>query len=227
MPGGGGGEGEPWTEGLSSEPRASLYHNFLSKEECDHLISLAKPRLKKSRVVDAETGGTKESSVRTSSGMFLKRGQDQVVRRIERRIADYTSIPLENGEGLQVLHYQVGQKFDPHFDYTENGYVTKNGGPRQATLIMYLSDVEDGGETVFPSAMAKSGSSHGGRGKRGLSVKPKMGDALLFWSMRPDGSSDPKSRHGASPVIRGDKWSATKWMHVHEYKVGLRCTDQL
>jgi len=94
MPGGG---GETWMEELSSEPRASLYHNFLvstphvavyqnlgirckhasliydsdwmlwylvlsqSKEECNHLISLAKPRLKKSRVVDAETGGTKES----------------------------------------------------------------------------------------------------------------------------------------------------------------------
>ncbi|KAG2629705.1 prolyl 4-hydroxylase 5-like [Panicum virgatum] len=221
MPGGGGeGEGEPWTEELSSEPRASLYHNFLSKEECNHLISLAKPRLQKSTVVDEEAGGTiKETSGRTSSGMFLQRGQDQVIRRIEKRIADYTSVPLENGEGLQVLHYQVGQKYDPHFDYTENGYVTKNGGPRQATLLMYLSDVEDGGETVFPSATAKSGSSHGGPAKRGVSVKPKMGDALLFWSMRPDGSRDPKSLHGASPVIKGDKWSATKWMHVHEFKV--------
>ena len=58
------------------------------------------------------------------------------------------------------------------------------------------SDVEDGGETVFPSATAKSGSSHGGPAKRGVSVKPKMGDALLFWSMRPDGSRDPKSLHG-------------------------------
>jgi len=71
---------------------------------------------------------------------------------------------------------------------------------------------------VFPKATPKGGSSLGGRAKRGVSVKPKMGDALLFWSMRPDGSRDPKSLHGASPVIRGDKWSATKWMHVHEYK---------
>ncbi|RLM99552.1 prolyl 4-hydroxylase 1 [Panicum miliaceum] len=191
MPGG----GELWTEELSSEPRASLYHNFLSKEECDYLISLAKPHLKKSRVVDAETGGTKESSGRTSSGMFLKRWQDWVVRRIEKRIADYTSIPVEKGEGLRVLHYEVGQKFDPHFDYYEIGYETKNRGPRQATLLM--SEVEDGGETVFPSAVtAKSGSSRGGCARRGaLSVQPKMGDALLFWSMRPDGSLDPRSLH--------------------------------
>lgn len=33
-------------------------------------------------------------------------------------------------------------------------------------------------------------------GKKGLSVKPKMGDALLFWSMKPDASLDPSSLHG-------------------------------
>lgn len=32
--------------------------------------------------------------------------------------------------------------------------------------------------------------------KKGLSVKPKMGDALLFWSMRPDATLDPSSLHG-------------------------------
>jgi prolyl 4-hydroxylase len=58
------------------------------------------------------------------------------------------------------------------------------------------SDVEDGGETVFPKATPKGGSLLGGHAKRGVSVKPEMGDALLFWSMRPDGSHDPKSLNG-------------------------------
>ncbi|OEL38067.1 putative prolyl 4-hydroxylase 3 [Dichanthelium oligosanthes] len=204
-------------------PRESLIIVSLSKEECDHLISLAKPHMKRSVVVDSQTGETNESSARTSSGMFLRREQDKIIRTIEKRIADYTSIPLEHGEGLQVLHYEVGQKFNPHYDYSENGCNTKNGGPRQATLLMYLSDVEEGGETVFPSAIAKSSSSSRFSvkpfAKRGMSVKPKMGDALLFWSMKPDGSLDLKSLHGASPVIKGDKWSATKWLHVHEYKL--------
>ncbi|CAN6361150.1 unnamed protein product [Urochloa humidicola] len=217
----GGDKAEPWMEELSSEPRATLYHNFLSKEECDYLISHAKPHLTKSGVVDTVTGGSKESNTRTSSGMFFNRGQDKVIRAIEKRIADYTSIPVENGEGLQVLHYGIGQKFDPHHDYYENSPVTKNGGPRQATFLMYLSDVEEGGETVFPSATPKRNLSHiltFAPKSRFISVKPKMGDALLFWSMKPDGTLDPKSQHGANPVVKGDKWSATKWMHVHEYK---------
>ena len=33
-------------------------------------------------------------------------------------------------------------------------------------------------------------------GKGGISVRPKTGDALLFWSMKPDGHLDPLSLHG-------------------------------
>ncbi|CAH9128049.1 unnamed protein product [Cuscuta epithymum] len=216
--------GEQWTEILSWEPRAFVFHNFLSREECEYLISLAKPHMAKSTVVDSKTGKSKDSRVRTSSGMFLKRGRDQVVKSIEKRIADYTFIPVENGEGLQVLHYEVGQKYEPHFDYFLDDFNTKNGGQRIATVLMYLSDVEEGGETVFPSAKGNFSSVPGWNemsecAKRGLSVKPKMGDALLFWSMRPDGTLDPSSLHGGCPVIGGNKWSSTKWMHVGEYNV--------
>lgn len=38
-------------------------------------------------------------------------------------------------------------------------------------------------------------------GKKGLSIKPKQGDALLFWSMRPDASLDPSSLHGKIPYF--------------------------
>ncbi|GFP98228.1 probable prolyl 4-hydroxylase 3 [Phtheirospermum japonicum] len=215
---------DQWTEIISWEPRAFIYHNFLSKEECEYLINLAKPHMKKSTVADNETGKSVDSKVRTSTGMFLRRGQDKVIRAIEKRIADYTFIPVENGEQLQVLHYEVGQKYDPHYDYFADEFNVKNGGQRVATVLMYLSDVEEGGETVFPDAKGNISSLRGWNemsecAKRGISVKPKMGDALLFWSMRPDATEDPSSLHGACPVIKGNKWSCTKWMHVGEYKV--------
>ncbi|XP_057974291.1 probable prolyl 4-hydroxylase 3 [Malania oleifera] len=222
--GGGFGErGEQWTEVLSWEPRAFIYHNFLSKEECEYLINLAKPHMRKSSVVDSVTGQSKDSRVRTSSGMFLRRGQDKIITKIEKRIADYTFIPTEHGEGLQVLHYEAGQKYEPHFDYFLDEFNSKRGGQRIATVLMYLSDVEEGGETVFPSVKANFSSVPWWNelsecGKKGLSVKPKMGDALLFWSMRPDATLDPSSLHGGCPVIKGNKWSSTKWLHVEEYK---------
>jgi prolyl 4-hydroxylase len=63
------------------------------------------------------------------------------------------------------------------------------------------SDVEEGGETVFPAANKNFSSvpwwdELSECAKEGLSVKPKRGDALLFWSMRPDASLDPSSLHG-------------------------------
>ncbi|KAL5780767.1 hypothetical protein ACOSQ2_011504 [Xanthoceras sorbifolium] len=216
--------GEQWTEIVAWEPRAFVYHNFLSKEECEYLINLATPHMTKSTVVDSKTGQSVDSRVRTSSGMFLRRGQDKMIRNIEKRIADFTFIPVEHGEGLQVLHYEVGQKYDAHYDYFLDEFNTKNGGQRIATLLMYLSDVEEGGETIFPAAKANFSSVPWWNelsecGKQGLSIKPKRGDALLFWSMRPDATLDPSSLHGGCPVIRGNKWSSTKWMHLHEYKV--------
>ncbi|KAI3797315.1 hypothetical protein L1987_32571 [Smallanthus sonchifolius] len=216
--------GDQWTEILSWEPRSFLYHNFLSKEECEYLINLAKPHMAKSTVVDSKTGQSKDSRVRTSSGTFLRRGRDKIIRNIEKRIADFTFIPVEHGEGLQVLHYEEGQKYEPHFDYFLDEFNTKNGGQRIATVLMYLSDVEEGGETVFPASLGNFSSNPEWNNlsecaKKGLHVKPKMGDALLFWSMRPDATLDPTSLHGGCPVIKGNKWSSTKWMHVEEYKI--------
>lgn len=216
--------GDQWVEVISWEPRAVIYHNFLSKDECEYLINLAKPHMEKSTVVDSATGKSTDSRVRTSSGTFLTRGRDKIIRTIEKRIADFTFIPVEHGEGLQILHYEVGQKYEPHYDYFNDEFNTKNGGQRIATVLMYLSDVEEGGETVFPAAKGNISSVPWWNelsecGKGGLSVKPKMGDALLFWSMNPDASLDPSSLHGGCPVIKGNKWSSTKWMRVNEYEV--------
>lgn len=58
----------------------------------------------------------------------------------------------ENGEDIQVLRYEYGQKYDAHFDYFSDKVNIARGGHRMATVLMYLSNVEKGGETVFPSA---------------------------------------------------------------------------
>ncbi|KAI5418764.1 probable prolyl 4-hydroxylase 10 isoform X2 [Lathyrus oleraceus] len=217
------GAGERWVETISWEPRAFLYHHFLTKEECEHLINIAKPSIHKSVVVDSKTGKSVLSSIRTSSGTFLSRGADKIVRNIEKRIADFTFIPVEHGEGLQVLHYEVGQKYVPHLDYFRDEYNTRNGGNRIATMLMYLSDVEEGGETVFPYAKGNFSSvpwwnELSDCGKKGISIKPKMGDAIFFWSMKPNATLDTSSLHGACPVIKGDKWSCVKWMRADQYK---------
>ena len=45
-----------------------------------------------------------------------------------------------------------------------------------------------------------------------FAVAPKKGDALLFYSMEPDGTLDPLSWHGGCPVLNGTKWAANVWV---------------
>ncbi|KAB1211624.1 Prolyl 4-hydroxylase subunit alpha-1 [Morella rubra] len=220
---------------LSWNPRAFLYKGFLSGEECDHLIKLARDKLEKSMVADNESGKSIMSEVRTSSGMFLQKAQDEVVSDVEARIAAWTFLPIENGESIQILHYEHGEKYEPHFDYFHDKANQELGGHRVATVLMYLSDVEKGGETIFPNAMAKMSQPKDDAGsecaKNGYAVKPRKGDALLFFSLHPDATTDANSLHGSCPVIEGEKWSATKWIHVRSFDKSVRhavgdCVDE-
>ncbi|KAF5187734.1 Prolyl 4-hydroxylase [Thalictrum thalictroides] len=198
---------------ISWSPRIIVLHSFLSMEECDYLRAIAEPRLRVSTVVDTKTGKGIKSDVRTSSGMFLNSDERKypIVQAIEKRIAVYSQIPAENGELIQVLRYEKDQFYLPHHDYFSDTFNLKRGGQRIATMLMYLSDNVEGGETYFP--MAGTGECPcGGKTKKGMSVKPIKGDAVLFWSMGLDGQSDPKSIHGGCEVLTGEKWSATKWM---------------
>jgi len=220
---------------LSWRPRAFLYKNFLTDAECDHLIVLARDKLQKSMVADNESGKSVMSEIRTSSGMFLSKAQDEIVANIEDRIAAWTFLPADNGEAIQILHYEHGQKYEPHFDFFHDKINQAMGGHRIATVLMYLSDVVKGGETVFPNSEAKDSQlkddSWSECAKSGYSVKPNKGDALLFFSLRPDATTDQSSLHGSCPVIEGEKWSATKWIHVRSFevsnsKVSGQCVDE-
>ncbi|XP_073135782.1 prolyl 4-hydroxylase 1 isoform X4 [Henckelia pumila] len=198
---------------ISWSPRIVLFHNFLSAEECDYLRAIARPRLRVSTVVDTRTGKGIKSSVRTSSGMFLTAEERKypIMQAIEKRISVYSQVPVENGELIQVLRYEKNQLYRPHHDYFSDSFNLKRGGQRVATMLMYLSDNVEGGETYFPKA-GSGECSCGGKMVPGLCVKPLKGDAVLFWSMGLDGQSDPNSIHGGCEVLSGEKWSATKWM---------------
>jgi prolyl 4-hydroxylase len=199
------------------KPRAFLYRNFMTDAEVEHMIEISKNGLSKSGVVDATTGGSTISDIRTSSGAFVGRGSTPIVTRIEERIALWSQIPTSHGEAIQVLRYEGGQEYRAHFDYFFHKQGMANN--RVATVLLYLSDVEEGGETVFPNAPALGDraalqANWSACARQGLAVKPVKGNALLFWSMKVGGELDGGSSHAGCPVIKGTKWTATKWMHV-------------
>jgi prolyl 4-hydroxylase len=188
------------------DPNIVVIGNFLSDEECNGLIEGAKPRLARSLTVATQTGGEELNADRTSNGMFYARSENELVARIERRLAQLTRWPLDNGEGLQILHYRPGAEYKPHYDYFEPSEpgtptILKRGGQRVATIIMYLHEPTKGGGTVFPDV--------------NLEVAPKRGHAVFFSYNRAHPAS--KSLHGGAPVIEGEKWIATKWLREGKF----------
>jgi len=184
-------------------PRIVLFGNVLSDAECDGLVALARPKLAQSHIVDPATGAFAEHAARTSEGTYFLAGEHPLVDRLDRRIAELLQWPVENGEGLQILHYRPGGEYQPQYDYFEPAVpqVTDTGGNRVATLILYLQSCEEGGWTAFPDV--------------GFQVAPQKGCALFFSYSRP--SPETKTLHAGLPVIRGEKWIATRWMRERAY----------
>lgn len=42
----------------------------------------------------------------------------------------------------------------------------------------------------------------------------------MFYSLTPGGEVDERSLHASCPTLKGEKWSATKWIHVGGFRVG-------
>ena len=187
-------------------PRIVVFGGLLSDVECEELVELARPRLAPSLTVATQTGGEEVNQDRTSNGMFFQRGENELVQRIEARIARLVNWPVDHGEGLQILQYGPGAEYRPHYDYFDPDQpgtptILKRGGQRVGTLVMYLAEPEKGGGTVFPDVH--------------LEVAPKRGNAVFFSYERPHPST--RTLHGGTPVRVGEKWIATKWLRERPF----------
>lgn len=188
-------------------PRVVVFGDFLSLQECQELIDLAKPRMTRSQTVVNATGGSEVNEARTSQGMFFGRGENELCARIEARIAALVNWPVENGEGIQILRYAPGAEYKPHFDYFDpsqpgSAAILKRGGQRVGTVVMYLNTPEVGGATTFPDA--------------GIDVHAVAGQAVFFAYGLPHPST--KTLHGGAPVKEGEKWVATKWLRERAFE---------
>ena len=195
-------------EVVSLQPRVYIIENFLSHYEADRLIELSKDKLGISTVGNDDGGGARTDATRTSMNTWLGRKTSRETESLFLRAADLLNLDEKimhnhrNAEDMQVVHYENGQKYDPHHDWGVSGYPES----RFITLLLYLTDKpsgDSGGETSFPKA----------DNGRGIKVHPGKGSAVLFYNLLEDGNGDDLALHAALPVKDGhEKFLANWWL---------------
>lgn len=185
--------------------------NVLTHDQCDALIKAARDQGMESSAV-GETDVVLDTNVRKSEQTWFQQNGNDVTRHISdvaMRLVQqmkhcFGNIKVaDNFESIQVVHYGQDGKYDPHFDGVECGEDNKIPCPitqRIATLLIYLNDDFEGGETRFPHMDNRK-------------IKPVKGNAVFFWVAEPTtGLVYSETLHGGDPVLKGEKWIATQWI---------------
>jgi len=196
---------------LSRDPWVVMFPDFLKGNESDHLISLCGDTF-----VRSEAGINTISSARTSSQCWCMTPNcedDYILKNIEKRVSNIVDLPVKNSEFFQILKYTENQYYQRHHD--QNCHHDSIQGARTLTFFIYLSDVEEGGETYFDQL--------------NILVKPKKNTAILWNSIKDNeyGVNEHKTSHEAKKVIKGTKYAANLWFHTRNFRTPHRICRNL
>tara|TARA_R110002153_G_scaffold202655_1_gene355807 strand:+ start:19 stop:579 length:561 start_codon:yes stop_codon:yes gene_type:complete len=179
----------------------SVYHepkvirNFISDEICDFLINTDTSSFHVSGV--GFNGRTQQGNRHSKNRMVSL--TEYGVSEIYEKCSKFTNMPLSHIEQLSVVKYEEGGFFLDHKDADPRV-------PRQYTIILYLNDDYEGGETEFPLLKKK--------------YKLKKGDALFFNNYDTYGNISKQSTHRGNKVISGVKYICNVWIHSEKIKKG-------
>lgn len=189
------------------------FENFATDKEIELLHGAVAGRFERSLVMGQDKDRLVMSEVRTSSSTWVPYDYNKGVLGLAQRISDLVGIPLERAEPFQVVSYGPNQQYQPHYDVFRHGHMTdekamENGGQRLVTAILYMNDVYEGGETVFP--------------KLGFKVPAKKARLAVFHNCLPGTNlGNPLSLHGGLPVPKGaePKYLANLWFRERTFEI--------
>ena len=178
--------------------KAQIYciENFLTPTDCKLLIGVIEQDAKRAITVSGL------SDKRTSSLSSLRYMEHPFYLSIERKLTDLMNLHPYQSETIQGQKYEIDQFYKPHWDSFSKDITNVEDflvwqGQRTWTNMVYLNDVEEGGETHFPDLNIK--------------VKPKKGMLLTWNNLNKDGTRNVATKHEALPPKSGKKYIITKW----------------
>lgn len=189
----------PAARPLCAAPRIAAIEGFLPAAACEWIVEMARPRLDSFRLAGQAHPGRNN----VSSGFSLLE-TDFLMQLVNARIAAASGLPFMHQEATNVLNYAVGEEYLPHYDFIDPeedplfAEKTRLHGQRAVSVLIYLNDDYEGGETDFPRA--------------GVRFRGRVGDALLYQNLDAQGAVDRQTLHAGLPTTRGEKWLLSKWI---------------
>ncbi|KAH9114603.1 hypothetical protein AeMF1_011310 [Aphanomyces euteiches] len=197
---------------LHLQPNASLYPKFSNSFETKVLeLWRHRTRNRGDTVVNAEW----------IAWLDENQGRRQVLSQLVDAFGQAVVLEL-------IRVWEAAAQFDPVMHYTMPTYVPPISPQRFVTLFLYLNDVDEGGETVFPFAPAVKPTNESifrpgmEECSQGLAVPARALHASLFYLQTPSFQIDPLSRHGGCPPVRGVKWGANQFMWNADAEEGAK-----
>nr|NP_730346.2 uncharacterized protein Dmel_CG32201 [Drosophila melanogaster]AAN11679.2 uncharacterized protein Dmel_CG32201 [Drosophila melanogaster] len=194
-------------EEISLDPFMAMYHEVLYDSEIRELKGQSM------NMVNGYASQRNGTEIRDTVVRYDWWSNTSLVReRINQRIIDMTGFNFLKDEKLQIANYGLGTYFQPHFDYSSDGFETPNIttlGDRLASILFYASEVPQGGATVFPEI--------------NVTVFPQKGSMLYWFNLHDDGKPDIRSLHSVCPVLNGDRWTLTKWVPMFPQMFSFPC----
>ena len=179
-----------------------LVENVLDHQTCNHLISIAETAEFQNAGILMETIdnavrsndlvqlGGKDSLTQSTNQLILSKFP--VVKQV---LFDEYGVQFPYAEPCSILRYRKGQFYKRHVDnilLSSRFQEVEHGLPtRDISVVGYLNDDFDGGETYFD--------------RQAIKVKPKAGAVVLF----PSYFTHP---HQSLPIINGTKYAFTSWL---------------
>lgn len=198
-------------ECISQRPRTFFVEEFVSNFECSHFIFSVMPFMQNSSA-SADKLEKSLTHPRGLIGSTASSTSNRIVREglfaetIFRRAAQVMKMPQEvfwhdrNVESINVLKYDKGQHYTPHYDWGSHGSVES----RFTSMVVYFSKPAKGGETSFPKGYNADGSQY-------VIIKPKKRGAIFFYNLLEDGNVDEYSLRAEEVVKKGLKWVGAMW----------------
>jgi len=183
---------------------------FLNSDECEQLIDIMSRDLAPSTTVDSsKPEGIGQHESRTSQTSFFNKqyDPDNLAAEIRQRICKLMRINPDFCENIQGHMYNIGEEYQSHYDWFEPGspeYEThaseERGGQRTWSVLVYLNDVERGGETRFVNLDEN--------------VTPQQGKIIIWNNLYPSGQPNPDVIHHALPAESGRKAVLSMWFRA-------------